>query len=119
MAKKKPKKVTTEKKKAIMKKATEYEKRVAQRHRAKQIGGAGKPDYQRGSTKGEVKNRKTPVTKPELINTLTQSYLKQLLSGMLNFLKNQKTQNLILLLIMKELEVVIILKFKVFVVRLK
>ncbi|KKN14005.1 hypothetical protein LCGC14_1000440 [marine sediment metagenome] len=66
MAKKKPKKVTTEKKKAIMKKATEYEKKVAQRHRAKQIGGAGKPDYQRGSTKGEVKNRKTPVTKPEL-----------------------------------------------------
>jgi len=66
LAKKKPKKVTTEKKKAIMKKATEYEKIVAQRHRAKQIGGAGKPDYQRGSTKGEVKNRKTPVTKPEL-----------------------------------------------------
>ena len=67
MAKKKPKKVPTEKKKAIMKRATEYEKKVAQRHKAKQIGGAGKPDYQRGSAKGEVKNRKNPVTKPELM----------------------------------------------------
>ena len=53
-------------KQAIMKKATDYEKKVAERHRAKQIGGAGKEDYRRGKVKGEVKNRKTPVTKPEL-----------------------------------------------------
>ena len=49
-----------------MKRATAYEKKAAKRHRAKQIGGAGKEDYRRGNVKGEVKNRETPVTKPEL-----------------------------------------------------
>lgn len=53
-------------KREIMKKATDYEKKVAERHRAKQIGGAGKEDYRRGKVMGEVKNRETPVTKPEL-----------------------------------------------------
>lgn len=43
-----------------------YEKEKAKAHRARHIGGPDKPDYQRGNTKGEVKNRKTKVTKPEL-----------------------------------------------------
>ena len=43
-----------------------YEKQEAKAHRAKHVGGPGKADYIRGSVKGEVKNRKTPVTKPEL-----------------------------------------------------
>ena len=39
---------------------------MAKAHRGKHIGGPGKEDYRRGEIKGEVKNRKTPVTKPEL-----------------------------------------------------
>jgi len=42
------------------------EARSAKRHRAKRIGGPGKPDYERGNVFGEVKNRKTKVTKPEV-----------------------------------------------------
>ena len=42
------------------------EKRKARQRGAKHIGGPGKPDYRRGRTKGEVKTRKTKVTKPEL-----------------------------------------------------
>lgn len=47
-------------------KPTRYEKTKAKQHRGKHIGGPGKPDYTRGNTVGEVKNRKTPVTGPEL-----------------------------------------------------
>ena len=47
-------------------KATGYEKRKAKEHRAKHIGGPGNPDYVRGNNVGEVKNRKSPVTRPEL-----------------------------------------------------
>ena len=43
-----------------------YEKEKAKAHGGKHIGGPGKEDYSRGEAKGEVKNRKTPVTKPEL-----------------------------------------------------
>ena len=46
--------------------ATNYEKQKAKQHGAKHIGGPGKPDYVRGSVTGEVKARKSPVTKPEL-----------------------------------------------------
>ena len=60
-------KKSKKKKQAIMKKATAYEKTAAKRHKAKQIGGAGKEDYRRGSVIGEVKDRETPVTRPELI----------------------------------------------------
>lgn len=49
-----------------IKRGIRYEKEKAKAHRARHIGGAGKPDYQRGDVKGEVKNRKAKVTKPEL-----------------------------------------------------
>lgn len=38
-----------------------YEKRQAQNHRGKHVGGPGRPDYTRGNIKGEVKNWSTPV----------------------------------------------------------
>lgn len=44
-----------------------YEKRKARTHRGKHVGGSGKPDYVRGDKKGEVKHRKTPLTKPEVM----------------------------------------------------
>ncbi len=47
-------------------KATRYEKQKAKQHGAKHKGGPSKPDYTRGRILGEVKNRKTPVTGPEL-----------------------------------------------------
>jgi len=31
------------------------------------VGGPGKEDYRRGNTKGEVKHRQSPVTRPEAI----------------------------------------------------
>lgn len=43
-----------------------YEGRKASEHGAKHLGGPGNPDFVRGKTIGEVKCRKTPVTKPEL-----------------------------------------------------
>ena len=43
-----------------------YEKRKASEHGAKHVGGPGMHDYERGSAKGEVKARQTPVTQPEL-----------------------------------------------------
>ncbi len=43
-----------------------YEKKTAKSHRGKHIGGPGREDYKRGKVKGEVKARKTKVTKPEL-----------------------------------------------------
>lgn len=47
-------------------KATRYERQKAREHGAKHVGGPGRPDYTRGVVKGEVKDRKTPVTGPEL-----------------------------------------------------
>jgi len=44
----------------------EYERSKAREHRGKHVGGAGKPDYTRGKTRGEVKHRKSPLTKPEV-----------------------------------------------------
>lgn len=43
-----------------------YESRKAKEHGAKHVGGPGKPDFVRGNIVGEVKDRKSPVTKPEL-----------------------------------------------------
>ena len=54
--------------KKTMQKAKRYEKSKAKSHRGRHIGGPGEEDYRRGKdVKGEVKNRKTPVTKPELM----------------------------------------------------
>jgi len=44
-----------------------YEKRKAKQHGGMHIGGPGNPDYIRGRIPGEVKNRNTPITKPELM----------------------------------------------------
>lgn len=44
-----------------------YERRKARSHRGKHVGGPRKPDYKRGSVKGEVKHRKRPLTKPEVM----------------------------------------------------
>ena len=46
--------------------ATKYERQKARVHRGKHLGGPGRPDYVRGKAKGEVKNRQSPVTGPEL-----------------------------------------------------
>jgi len=43
-----------------------YEKKTAEAHRGKHVGGPAKEDYKRGNKKGEVKFRKNKVTKPEL-----------------------------------------------------
>jgi len=43
-----------------------YEKRKADEHGARHVGGPGMHDYERGGKLGEVKNRESPVTKPEL-----------------------------------------------------
>lgn len=48
-------------------KATSYERVKAKQHRAKRVGGPSSPDYTRGKKTGEVKNRKSPVTGPELL----------------------------------------------------
>ena len=49
------------KKRSAPKRGIQYEKQQAKRHRAKHVGGPGKPDYVRGKTKGEVKNWSRPV----------------------------------------------------------
>lgn len=43
------------------------EARSAKRHRARRIGGPSRPDYTRGCVHGEVKHRKSKVTKPEIL----------------------------------------------------
>jgi len=55
-----------------------YEKEKAKAHRGKHIGGSGKPDYQRGSIIGEIKNRKTKVTKPELQKLIVKKEIKEI-----------------------------------------
>lgn len=44
-----------------------YERLKAKEHRGRHVGGPGKADYIRGRVKGEVKHRKAPVTKTELM----------------------------------------------------
>jgi len=44
-----------------------YEKKKAKDHKAKHKGGPGKVDAQRKKQKIEIKDRKVPVTRPELI----------------------------------------------------
>ena len=45
----------------------QYERYKAKKHKGRHVGGPGKPDYIRGNKKGEVKHRKKPVTKPEVM----------------------------------------------------
>ena len=49
-----------------IKRGINYEKKVAKRQKARHVGGPGKEDYKKGKIRGEVKDRKTPITKPEL-----------------------------------------------------
>jgi hypothetical protein len=44
-----------------IKKAERYEMEKARAHGGKPLGGPGKPDYQRGTIKGEVKDWSRPV----------------------------------------------------------
>lgn len=55
------------KKGQAQKRAVRYEKKKARDFRAKHVGGPGKEDAKKGGQKFEMKDRKTPVTKPELI----------------------------------------------------
>jgi hypothetical protein len=57
---------TSEKTEMIAMRRQQYEKYKARRHRGEHVGGPGKPDYVRGRRKGEVRHRKTPVTRPDL-----------------------------------------------------
>ncbi len=54
------------KKRSNPKRGIQYEKQQAKRHKAKHIGGPGKPDYQRGNIKGEVKDWSHPVHSGEI-----------------------------------------------------
>lgn len=53
-----------------VKRGIAYEKSKASEHGGHHVGGPGMHDYQRGSVRGEVKDRATPVTKPELQNLI-------------------------------------------------
>lgn len=55
-----------------VKRGIAYETRKTGEHRARHVGGPGMHDYERGETKGEVKGRQTPVTKPELQRLISQ-----------------------------------------------
>ena len=44
-----------------------HEKMIAKEHRGRHVGGPGKPDYTRGKVQGEVKLRKRPLTKTEVM----------------------------------------------------
>lgn len=59
-----------------------YERHKARKHRGRHVGGPGRPDYVRGSVKGEVKHRKRPLTKGEVMR-LTKKGVKEIdsLSG--------------------------------------
>lgn len=46
---------------------SKYEKQKARAHGAKSLGGPGKVDAQKGRQKIEIKDRVSPVTRPELI----------------------------------------------------
>ena len=61
------------------KRGIEYEKRQAKKHRGKHIGGPGKPDYQRGNIKGEVKNWSRPVHSGE-IKKAAEKGIKEIVS---------------------------------------
>ncbi len=49
-----------------MEKWERYEKSKASAHRARHVGGSGKPDYIRGKVKGEIKCRQRPMTRPQV-----------------------------------------------------
>lgn len=44
-----------------------YEKQQTRKHKGIHVGGPGREDYRRKSTKGEVKDLKRKLTRPEVI----------------------------------------------------
>lgn len=58
-----------------------YEKKKAKDHKAKHIGGPGREDARRGRQKIEIKDRKTPVTRPELIKVKRKGVTKVISKG--------------------------------------
>jgi len=54
------------------KRGIDYEKQKSAAHGAHHVGGPGKHDYERGTARGEVKCRVSPVTKPELQRLVSQ-----------------------------------------------
>jgi len=52
---------------ARQKKWRSFEKRTARKHRGRHLGGPGEPDYVRGNTQGEAKQRQKPLTKAEVM----------------------------------------------------
>ena len=55
----------------------DYEKQKSTEHGARHVGGPGKHDYERGTTRGEVKCRDSPVTKPELQRLIKQKGINE------------------------------------------
>lgn len=52
------------------------ERRSAKKHNAKHVGGPGRSDYVRGCVRGEVKDRKQPLTKPQVIHAVKRNIAK-------------------------------------------
>lgn len=50
------------------KRARRYERTQARKHGGKHLGGPGRPDYTRGTTKAEVKNWSRPVDSSVIAN---------------------------------------------------
>ena len=60
---------------------SKYEKQKARAHGAKPLGGPGKVDAQKGGQKIEIKDRKAPVTRPELIRMRRKKVTKVISKG--------------------------------------
>lgn len=71
--------MSEKKKKSSAKKGIRYEKIQAEKHRGKHLGGPGRPDYQRGKIKGEVKNWSRPVHSGEVRKAI-QKDVKEIVS---------------------------------------
>lgn len=58
-----------------------YEKQKAKAHKAKVVGGPGKEDARKRKQKIEIKDRKSPVTRPELIKIRRKGVTKVISKG--------------------------------------
>lgn len=59
----------------------EYEKKKAKDHGAKHVGGPGKEDARKGGQKIEIKDKKDPVTRPELVKMKRKKITKIISKG--------------------------------------
>jgi hypothetical protein len=53
-----------------------YEKKKAKDHKAKHIGGPGRPDAKKGNQKLEIKNWQKPVPRPEVVKAKRKGVTK-------------------------------------------